>query len=102
MTEPSARLRPDPAASLLGEPFQLLDDDPGRLVIAAFVPPEALLDPPAVFPLVVKQNAAAAAYVVFQFDLGLLLHVLLDCPGSPVVPASRHFGMNFRATPFIQ
>jgi hypothetical protein len=52
---------------------KLADDNSCRLVIITLVPPQAALDPPPVLTLVVKQHATAAAHVILQFWLGILL-----------------------------
>jgi hypothetical protein len=57
----------------LGHARQLADHDSRRLIIVALVPPQAALDPPPVFTLVVKQHATAAADVILEFWLSILL-----------------------------
>ena len=53
----------------LGHPRNFSNHDAGRLFLIALVPPETLFDPPAVFALIVEQDPAATAHVVFQFYL---------------------------------
>jgi hypothetical protein len=55
------------------------------------MPPDTLLDPPAIFALVVEEDSAAAAHVVFEFYLGILLHVYLDRCRHKVVPSQPEF-----------
>jgi hypothetical protein len=70
-----------------GDPGELAHYNPGRLIVVALVPPEAALDPPAVFPLIVEQDAAPAANLVFELYLRILLHIHLDCAGRSLVPS---------------
>jgi len=74
------------AENRLRDPGDPTHYDSRGLVVIALVPPEAALDPPPVFPLIVEQRAAPAAHVVFEFYLGILLHTHLDCGRAPVVP----------------
>ncbi|PYR76830.1 MAG: hypothetical protein DMF86_11155 [Acidobacteria bacterium] len=46
---------------------ELPHDDPGGPARVALVPPDIVANPPAVFALIVEQNAAAGAHVVFEF-----------------------------------
>jgi hypothetical protein len=73
----------------LGDSGELTDYDPGRLVVLTLVPPHATLDPPAVFALIVEQDAATAAHLVFELDLRVLLHIYLDYGAPLVVPPKK-------------
>jgi hypothetical protein len=46
------------------------NDDPGGAAGVARVPPDTVANPPAVFPLIVEEHAAAGAHVVFEFGHG--------------------------------
>jgi hypothetical protein len=90
-----------------GDSGELAHHDPGGLIVVTFVPPEAAFDPPAVFPLIVEQNAAPAADLVFELYLRVLLHTHLDCAGGFVVPGKKraswpYFGSKSSETPFMQ
>src|SRR6266487_1837930 len=68
---------------------ELSDHDARRLALVALVPPEAVFQPPAILALIVEQHAAAAADVVLQFYVRILLFhdlfIYLDFSGrSPV------------------
>jgi hypothetical protein len=79
-------------AEALGDYGELTHDNPGRLIVVALVPPEAAFYPPAVLSLIIEQGAAPAAHVIFELDLGILLHTHLDCrPPAPVPSKSRFF-----------
>jgi hypothetical protein len=47
--------------------IEFTNDNPGRTADVALVPPDTVANPPAVFPLVVEQDAATGAHVVFEF-----------------------------------
>ena len=65
---------------------ELAHHDPRGLIVVALVPPRAALYPPAVLALIVEQRAAAAAHLVLELDLGVLLHIPLDCVRRALVP----------------
>ena len=69
---------------------ELSDHDARRLALVALVPPEAVFQPPAILALVVEQHAAAAADVVLQFYVRILLFhglfIYLDFAGRSPVP----------------
>lgn len=79
----------------LGDSRELTNDNSGRLIVLAFVHPDAALDPPAVFALVIKQDAAPAAHVIFESYLGILLHTYLDCTFRGLVPLEKWFFSGF-------
>ena len=74
------------AENRLGDPGDFTHHDPRGLVVIALVPPEPVLDPPTVLPLIIEQRAAPAAHVVFELYLGILLHTHLHCGQPSVVP----------------
>ena len=75
----------------LRDPRELAHHDARRLIVVTLMPPQTALDPPAVLPLIVEQGAAAAAYVVLEFYLGILLHTPLDCRRLGLVPSKKWF-----------
>ena len=74
-----------------GDSGQPAHHDSRGLIVVALMPPEAALDPPAVFPLIVEQRAASAAHVVFELYLRVLLHIDLDCVRRALVPSKNRF-----------
>lgn len=59
----------------LGHSRQFPHHDAGRLIVVALVPPDALLDPPAILALVVEQHSTSRTYVVLELYLkSLLIH----------------------------
>ena len=74
------------AENCLGDSGDLAHHDSRGLVVIALVPPEPVLDPPTVLPLIIEQRAAPAAHVVFEFYLRILLHIHLDCSRPRLVP----------------
>lgn len=83
--------RCDADSARSGDSGQLAHHDPRGLIVVALMPPEATLDPPAVFPLIVEQRAASAAHVVFELYLRVLLHIYLDCVSGALVPSKNRF-----------
>jgi hypothetical protein len=53
----------------LGDPREFTDDNSGWLLVVALVPPDTFFNPPAVFPLVVEQDPALGADIVFELYL---------------------------------